>query len=252
MLEILYEDQYLVAINKAPGLLVHPSWITSRSTPNLMSLLKRQLGANKLHTVHRLDRATSGVILVGKTLVASQQLQQSFASREVQKTYLCLVRGWIEGEQTINYPLVPKKDKYAEPFAEENPEPKDAVTKIRALGQVELDIPIGPYPRARYSLVEAKPLTGRKHQIRRHMKHLLHPIIGDTKYGEGRHNRLFREEFDCHRMLLMAIELRVSHPITGESLVISAPVTQEVDQLFMRLGWSGLYPGSFCTSGNCE
>lgn len=235
--EILFEDEYLIAVNKPAGLLVHPSWISPASEPHLMGILKSYLSAEKLHTIHRLDRATSGVILVGKTLSATQAIQTQFLQRNINKTYLCVVRGWTEDEELIDYPLVPKRDKFAEPFAQEDPEPKEAVTAYRRLAQVELDIPIGRYPKARYCLVEAKPKTGRKHQIRRHMKHILHPIIGDTKYGEGRHNRLFREEFDMHRLLLMATELEFTHPHTGDRMQIQAPISEEVERLFTRFGW---------------
>lgn len=235
--EILFEDEYLIAVNKPAGLLVHPSWISPASEPHLMGILKSYLGAEKLHTIHRLDRATSGVILVGKTLPVTQAIQTQFLQRSINKTYLCVVRGWTQAEALIDYPLVPKRDKFAEPFAQEDPEAKEAVTGYRRLAQVELDIPIGRYPMARYSLVEAKPKTGRKHQIRRHMKHILHPIIGDTKYGEGRHNRLFREEFDMHRMLLMATELEFTHPHTGAAMQIRAPLSEEVERLFARFGW---------------
>lgn len=241
-LEILYEDEWLIAVNKPAGLLVHPSWISAPDEPTLMGLLKEYTGAAKMHTIHRLDRATSGVILAGKTLKETQEVQAQFLQRSINKTYLATVRGWTDDSEVIDYPLVPKRDKYAEPLAQENPEPKEAVSSYRTLGRVELDIAVGRYPQARYSLVEVKPQTGRKHQIRRHMKHILHPIVGDTKYGEGRHNRLFREHFDSHRLLLMATQLELTHPATGQPLIISAGVDTGVDQLFRRFGWEGLYP----------
>jgi len=235
--EILFEDDVLIAVNKPAGLLVHPSWISPASEPHLMGIMKRHLGLEKLHTIHRLDRATSGVILVGKTLEATQALQLQFLQRSIKKTYLCVVRGWTDAEGVIDYPLVPKRDKFAEPFAQENPEPKEAITEYRKLAQVELDLPVGRYPKARYSLVEAKPKSGRKHQIRRHMKHILHPIVGDTKYGEGRHNRLFREEFNIHRLLLMSTELEFTHPTKEVQIKINAPLSAEIEQLFASFGW---------------
>lgn len=238
---IIYQDPWLLVVDKPSGLLVHPSWITPASTPNLMALLKAETKAEKLHTVHRLDRATSGIMLVGKDLGAAKALQEQFMQRSVKKQYLCVVRGWTSDEETIDYPLIPKKDKFAEPFAKDNPEPKEAVTRYHTVARVELDMPVGRYPRARYSLVQAQPATGRKHQIRRHMKHILHPIIGDTKYGEGRHNRLFREAFGIHRLLLMASSIEFTHPITGEELCFSAPLSPEVQTLFDRLGWSEAY-----------
>ena len=241
-LEIVFEDDYLIGVNKPAGLLVHPSWITAADEPTLMGLLKAYTGAPKLHTIHRLDRATSGIILVGKTLEATQHIQAQFLQRSINKTYLAAVRGWTQDAEVIDYALVPKRDKFAEPMAQENPEAKEAVSTYRTLGRVELDIPIGRYPKARYSLVEVKPSTGRKHQIRRHMKHILHPIVGDTKYGEGRHNRLFREHFELHRLLLMATELEFIHPKGETRLKLSASVDRQVDELFTQFGWQGLYP----------
>lgn len=242
VLEIIYEDDWLIAVNKPAGLLVHPSWITPPDEPTLMGLLKASTGAEKLHTIHRLDRATSGVILVGKTLEATQDIQAQFLQRSINKTYLATVRGWTPDSDLIDYPLTPKRDKFAEPLAQENPEPKEAISAYRTLARVELDIAVGRYPQARYSLVEVKPKTGRKHQIRRHMKHILHPIVGDTKYGEGRHNRLFREHFDSYRLLLMATELELTHPVTRARSCFRAPVDPAVDLLFQRFGWSGRYP----------
>lgn len=241
-LQIIYEDEWLVAVDKPANLLVHPSWITPAHEPTLMGLLKDQLNAQKLHTIHRLDRATSGVILVGKELLVSQALQEQFVRRSISKTYLCVTRGWPQESGHIDHPLVPKRDKFADPFAQENPEPKEATTDFKRLATVELDFTVGRYPKSRYSLVEARPKTGRKHQIRRHMKHILHPIVGDTKYGEGRHNRFFREQYNIHRMLLMATSLSFDHPKTNQRIDLHLPVSQEVNLLFKRLGWSGYYP----------
>lgn len=241
-LKIIFEDEWLIAVDKPAKLLVHPSWITAADEPTMMGLLKQQCSVDKLHTIHRLDRATSGVILVGKNLAVSQDLQSQFVHRSINKTYLCMTRGWTELAGQIDYPLIPKRDKFADPLAQENPEAKEAQTDFRRLATVELDYAVGRYPKSRYSLVETKPRTGRKHQIRRHMKHLLHPIVGDTKYGEGRHNRLFREEYNIDRMLLMAIELSFTHPVTGIRQTLRAPVSREVDTLFCQLGWSGHYP----------
>ena len=237
-LTILYEDDYLVAVDKPSGLLVHPSWISPADEPNMMGLLKSQLNAEKLHTIHRLDRGTSGVILVGKEVESSKLLQAQFQERGVQKVYECVVRGWVLEGAELDYPLVPKKDKFADPFASEDKEAKEAVTIYEPLDRIELDIPVGRYPQSRYSRVRCKPKTGRKHQIRRHMKHILHPIIGDTKYGEGRHNRMFRETLECHRMLLMARSIEFNHPITNQRLNIESPLPIEVVDLYHKFNWS--------------
>jgi len=243
-LDILYEDDYLLAVNKPAGLLVHPSWIAPARTPNLVSMLKQRYPGEVVHTVHRLDRATSGVILFARRKETGQHLQQQFIDRCVRKTYLCVVRGWTDEAGVIDYALKPIHDKYADPLANPDKAPKDAVSAYRRLAQVSLPIPVGRYPEARYSLVEVKPETGRKHQIRRHMKHILHPIIGDTKYGEGRHNRLFREHLNSHRLLLMAVGIEFVHPESGRRMQIEAGVGADVEALFRRLGWNQGYPVS--------
>ncbi len=238
---ILYQDEYIVVVNKPAGLLVHPSWISPANAPNLIKWLKQQFPGDTFHTIHRLDRATSGVIVfVRNDKLAAQQMHQQFLDRRVSKTYLCVVRGWSNAEGTIDYPLSQRKDHYADPHARDEKPPQEAVTHYRTLAHVELPIPVGRYPVARYSLVEVKPETGRKHQIRRHMKHILHPLVGDTKHGEGRHNRLFREHFNLRRLLLMATELRFDHPVELKQVHVHAEPDDVVKCLFEALGWHNL------------
>lgn len=241
--ELLYQDEYLIAVHKPAGLLVHPSWIAPAKTPHLVGLLKQALGGIKIHPVHRLDRATSGVMLFALDPETTRRLQRQFVERDISKTYHCLVRGWAEDEGTIDHALKPVHDKIADARANPDKAPKEAVTHFRCVRRIELPIPVGRYPAARYSLIEARPKTGRKHQIRRHFKHALHPLVGDTRYGEGRHNRLFREHFDCHRLLLMATHLQFRHPYTDELLSISARPGPDVEQLFRRIG---LLPAADC------
>jgi len=236
-LSILFEDDYLLAVDKPSGLLVHPSWISKPDEPTLMGLLKEHYQSDKLHTIHRLDRATSGVILVGKELECSKRMQTQFQARGVKKEYECFVRGWFdEPNGSIDHALVPKYDKFADPLASQDKEAKDAVTDFEVIAQTELPIPVGRYATSRYSRVVCYPHTGRKHQIRRHMKHLLHPIIGDTKYGEGRHNRMFREHFNIHRLLLMARAIQFTHPMTDTSVTIQADIPSDIKQLYEELG----------------
>ncbi|MBP0049201.1 tRNA pseudouridine(65) synthase TruC [Marinobacterium sp. AK62] len=233
----------MLAVHKPAGLLVHPSWIAPAKTPNLVALLRERYPGEKLHTVHRLDRATSGVILFARNKTAGQHLQQQFIERKINKTYLCVVRGWTDEAGTIDYALKPIHDKKADhPNANPDKEPKEAVSAYRRIATARLPIPVGRYPEARYSLVEVKPSTGRKHQIRRHMKHILHPIVGDTKYGEGRHNRLFREHLDSHRLLLMATAIEFEHPESGQMLRIEAGVGEDIKCLFEKLNWQEGYP----------
>ncbi|MCV6591206.1 MAG: RluA family pseudouridine synthase [Marinobacterium sp.] len=241
-LDVLYEDDALIAINKPSGLLVHPSWIAPRRTPNCVSMIKHYLQGATVHTVHRLDRATSGVLLFAKQKEAARQLNEDFAERRVRKTYLCVVRGYISEEDVIDHALKEKVDKMEDRRVRKDKPAQDAVTSYKRLATVELPFAVGRYPAARYSLVECKPHTGRKHQIRRHMKHIFHPIVGDTKHGDGRHNTLWREYFNLQRLLLMATELAFNHPLTGELITLKAPVASEVDSLLQQMGWQGHYP----------
>lgn len=240
-IQILFEDEHLLVINKPSGLLVHPSWIASRHTPHLTGVIKRYLGFGP-YTVHRLDRPTSGVIVFGKSKEAAQRLTALFTERKTQKTYLAMCRGYAPDEGTIDYALKEKLDKIADKFARQDKPAQPAVSHFKCLGHIELPIAVGRYATSRYSLVEVKPETGRKHQIRRHLKHIFHPILGDSKHGDGRHNTSFRENYDLDRLLLMATELSFEHPITGEPLTFTAGVDPYVEALFTRFGWSGHFP----------
>lgn len=247
-LDILFEDDHLIAINKPSGLLVHPSWIAPRGTPNLASMLKVYFEGGSPYTIHRLDRPTSGVILFGKNKEVAQKMNLIFAEREVSKTYLCMCRGYTPEADTIDYALKEQLDKIADKHANQDKEAQEAVSHYRRLGTVELDIPIGRYDKSRYSLVEVKPETGRKHQIRRHMKHIFHPIAGDTKHGDNKHNKMLKQNFDLQRLMLMATNIRFTHPITHEFMDITAPVDSYCDELFAGFGWKGLFPDSLVDS----
>ena len=236
-LEILYEDTDIIAVNKPAGLLTHPSWLTSKGTLNLASIVKDYFQGGAVHTVHRLDRATSGVILIAKNKSSAQRLSQDFEEKNVTKTYLCVVRGYAPDQGVIDHSLVYKHDKKAEPFAKLDQQAQTAITHFKRLAQVQLPIRVGKWPTARYSLVEAQPHTGRKHQLRRHFKHILCPIVGDTNYGEGRHNRVFKEHFNIQRLLLMAVSIEFNHPKTGERMKVTAPLSAEVTGLFNQFDW---------------
>ncbi|AKS42691.1 pseudouridine synthase [Wenzhouxiangella marina] len=220
--EVLYRDEQLCAIDKPCGLMVHRS---SRSTDDrfIMGMLRDQLG-QRVWPVHRLDRATSGVLLFALDPDSAGALGEQMMARSVAKRYLAVVRGHIEEAGRIDHPLK----------AEGKGPEQEAVTEYRRLATMELAIPIGRYPTARYSLVEARPETGRMHQLRRHFKHRFHPIIGDTTYGEGRHNRLFRIEFASHRMLLHASQLSFEHPADGRAMQIDCPPTGVFADLIER------------------
>ncbi|MGI1670130.1 MAG: tRNA pseudouridine(65) synthase TruC [Neptuniibacter sp.] len=243
-LEILYEDEYLIAINKPTGLLVHPSWIAPRGTPNLASMLKEYFEGGTPYTIHRLDRPTSGVILFGKDKSVAKAMNLQFAEREVNKTYLCMCRGYVPESGVIDYALKEQLDKIADKHADQNKPAQEAVSHYRTLATVEVDMAVGRYEKSRYSLVEVKPETGRKHQIRRHMKHIFHPIVGDTNHGDNKHNKGLRQHFDLNRLMLMARDIEFVHPVTEKTLCITAPVDLFTDNLFKQFGWSGLYPSA--------
>lgn len=228
MLDILYQDDHLVAINKPSGLLVHRSPIDASETRFAIQLTRDQIG-QRVYPAHRLDKPTSGVLLFALNSETAGVLGEQFRNRSVTKTYLAVVRGHAEAEGHIDHALREQLDKVAGMAADSEPvkEAKEALTDYRCLLQTELPYPVGRYPTARYSLVELKPKTGRKHQLRRHMKHIFHPIVGDTTHGDGRHNQFFREHYKCHRLLLHARSLQVVHPHTGEMLTIYAPLPED-------------------------
>lgn len=248
---LLYRDDHYVVVHKPAGLLVHRSPIDRRETRFALQLV-RDLVGRRVYPVHRLDKPTSGILAFGLTSIAARRLAEVFAAGEVEKTYLAVVRGVVPDSGLIDHPLVEELDPYGDPLAEPDKGPQAAVTAFRRLAAVELPFAVGRYPTSRYSLVEARPQTGRRHQLRRHFKHLCHPIIGDTKYGEGRHNRFYREEYGCHRLLLAAVELAFVHPFSGRPLRIVAPPEEDFLPLLARFGWLGELPVALRGSGRAR
>ncbi|MBP2699464.1 MULTISPECIES: tRNA pseudouridine(65) synthase TruC [Photobacterium] len=236
-LEILYRDEYLIAVNKPAGMLVHRSWLDSHETVFVMQTLRDQIGQH-VFPLHRLDRPTSGVLLFGLSSEIAAEMMPMFAGRDMHKTYHAVVRGWIKEAAVLDYPLKVELDKIADKNASEEKEAQPAVTAYEPLATVETDIAVGRYPTSRYCLVEMKPETGRKHQLRRHMHHLSHHIIGDVNHGDGRHNRMFREHYDCHRLMLHASRLQFAHPITGEPIDIRADIDETWQRVMSAFNWS--------------
>lgn len=212
-LQILFQDEFLIAINKPSGLLVHRGWAND-SFPALQRL-RDQIG-ERVYPVHRLDRATSGVLLFARSSEVARDLQALFESHAVVKRYWALCRGNQLKAQRLSHPLAKEKGGARSP----------AVTELRLLASFE-----------RYGLVEAIPRTGRTHQIRKHLKHVAHPIIGDVRYGKGEHNRLFRERFAFGRLALHCRSLELIHPRTKESLTIEAELPDDMASLFTALGF---------------
>jgi tRNA pseudouridine65 synthase len=224
---VLYRDEHLIAVHKPSGLLVHRSWI-SEDRVFLLQLLRDQIG-QRVYPVHRLDRGTSGVIVFGLSSETARVLQQALERDDAVKRYLAVVRGWIGQAGQVDHPV---RDR------DEGGEAKPALTRYRPLATVELPFAVGRYSTARYTLVEAEPLTGRRQQIRKHMKHIAHPVVGDTTHGRGEHNRFFRERFGSNRLLLQARELGFRHPYSGEPVRLHAADEQDWTSVMQHLGWS--------------
>lgn len=215
-----------MAVAKPPGMAVHRSEQVHDRAPALQ-VLRDQLGC-WVYPVHRLDRGTSGVLLFALDPDTARVVGEALTQRDVDKRYLAVVRGFAPEHADIDYPLREEPESPLQP----------ARTTLQRRGTVVLPIPVGRYPEARYSLVELRPHTGRLHQLRKHMAHLRHPIVGDVRHGEGRHNRLFREHFGVHRMLLHARAMALPHPVTRAPLELRAPLDAELATLLTTLGWS--------------
>lgn len=243
-LEILYRDHHYVAINKPAGLLVHPTPIDRHERRFAQKELEQQLG-QPVYIIHRLDKPTSGVLLFALSSQAAQKGADAFAVNEVNKSYLAIVRGFPPEKGVIDKPLPAVKDKLSASRLKHPEKLKSARTEYRRLAKVELPVHISRHPTSRYSLLEVHPRTGRMHQIRRHLKHLRYPIVGDSKHGDHKHNRYFREELGCSRLLLAATELVLSHPFTGENMKLTARVDNIFQQILNHMDWMDKVPAEW-------
>lgn len=225
MLEILFEDENLIAINKPHGLLVHRSPIARNAETFAIQELRDQI-EQRVYPVHRLDRKTSGVLLFTKQPDLVAPMQAQFSEKTVKKTYWAILRGYTEDKGFIDYALVNDKGKVQE-----------AQTAYTTLAKTEIDVPLGKFNTSRYSWVEAKPATGRMHQLRKHFAHILHPIIGDRPHGCNKQNKLFLEKWNMGTMLLHARVLEINHPIKNEPLQITADTSDEFKRAFQFLGF---------------
>lgn len=206
-------------MEKPPGLLVHPSKLAKREEETALKILRDQLG-QWVFPVHRLDRPTSGVLLFALSTEAASWLSQKFQNEEVSKTYYAVVRGWLpEGKQSFEQELrkVTRAKKYDGDY-------QRAVTDYERIESFELPFSThADHQTSRYSLVRVRPRTGRWHQIRRHFAMASHPLIGDTIYGVGIHNRLFREKFQAHRLFLHCTEMSFIDGSTSTTLTSEPP-----------------------------
>jgi tRNA pseudouridine65 synthase len=225
MLEIIYRDEHLIAINKPHGLLVHRSPIAADASEFALQLLRDQIG-QKVNPVHRIDRKTGGILLFALDKQTEIAMQQQFMENQVHKKYLAIVRGHTPDQEDIDYPL-----------RKENGTLQDAFTKYTTLKRAELDIAFGSHATSRYSLVEAVPATGRMHQLRKHFSHIFHPIIGDRTHGCNKQNKLFKETWQMETMLLHASQLSFTHPITDNNVHIDAGLQPEFMRVMQIMNW---------------
>jgi tRNA pseudouridine65 synthase len=216
-IHLIYRDETLLALAKPSGLLVHKGW--GRDGPTLVAWARELTGQDVVHPMHRLDRGTSGVVLIALDADAARNLADQLARGEVLKRYLALVRGCPPEEGIIDHPIPRRRDG---PRVE-------ATTAFHTLQTVETE------PR-HLSLVLAEPRTGRLHQVRRHLKHLSHPVIGDANYGHGPLNRAIRERYGLARLALHARSLTCTHPASGERLTFEAPLPADLAEPFERMG----------------
>ncbi len=226
MIEVLYRDDYLAVVNKPAGLMAHSSALARGEDDFLHDRLREQFGC-KIFLIHRLDRATSGCLLVAFDNQSASILGKQFMTRDVEKKYLAICRGWPEESFTVDHDLDGGPGK---------PEKKPAITEFRRLATAEIEMASAHHESSRYALVQCMPYTGRFRQIRRHLKHVFHHLIGDTSHGDGRHNRNFRM-MGVHRMLLHARELSFQHPVSQERLSCVAGWDAEFEKAMQKMGW---------------
>lgn len=225
MLEVLFRDEHLIAINKPHGLLVHRSPIAMDAQEFALQMLRDQIN-HWVNPVHRLDRKTGGALLFALDKEIEISMHQLFAENLVKKKYLTIVRGHTPDTGEIDYPL-----------RKENGVLQDAFTRYKTLNRTELNIALGAHSTSRYSLVEVSPETGRMHQLRKHFAHIHHPIIGDRPHGCNKQNKLFKETWNMMTMLLHASEITFNHPLTKKEIKIQAPLHDEFKRVMSIMNW---------------
>jgi tRNA pseudouridine65 synthase len=223
MLDILYLDDYLAIVHKPAGWLVHRTPLDKGETRFVLQTLRDQIGRH-VWPVHRLDKGTSGVLVFALNAEVARTLAQAFETGEgLHKTYRAIVRGWPLTSGLVDHALKRMPDD----MRSEREAIQAAQTRYLTLKRGELPIAQGDFATLRWAEVQLQPLTGRRHQLRRHMKHMAHPIIGDATHGKGPLNRLVAEHLGLQRLWLHALRLDLRHPVIEQVLTIDAPCGPE-------------------------
>ena len=226
MLEIIYEDENYIAINKPSSLMVHKSRLGRDVKEFALQMLRDQIG-KRVYPCHRLDRPTSGVLIFALSSQAASKLGVLLEKREVEKSYLAVARGWPKSDEgLISKPLENEKGK----------EKKEAITEFKLISKAKIDVSLdGRFPEFRYSLFSLKPKTGRTHQLRRHLKSISHPILGDSKYGKSIYNKFIENEFAVSRLLLHCESMSFVHPYLSKVITITAPLGFQMEDLLQKM-----------------
>ncbi|CAD7695789.1 unnamed protein product [Ostreobium quekettii] len=252
-LEVLFQDEHLVAVSKPAGLLAHRSAVDRSAREFALQAARDQVGRD-VFLAHRLDKPTSGVLLLALSSEVVRALYNAFAERRVRKEYLAVVRGHLGGEGAVDLPLRVIRDRNVKRGAD-SAELQDARTCYRSLAHAEVPYPAGRYSTVRLTLLELTPQTGRRHQLRRHMAKISHPIIGDTMYGDNQQNKAARENLGATRLMLHARRLALQHPVTNEQLTITAGLDEQFRHVLRAAGfgdWTeGMATDSTALGMNC-
>ena len=214
---LLWQQGPWLAVHKPSGWLVHRSELDPQERRILLQFVRDQVGQH-VYAVHRLDKGTSGVMLLALSPQAASRAGSLFEAGAVNKVYVAMVRGWAPHQVCVDHPLKRLDDPSGAPA-------RPALTRLSRLAELALDVPVDRYSQTRVSLVAALPMSGRRHQIRRHLKHLSHPIIGDATYGKGAHNRWWAEQLGGQRLWLHALALTLTCPFEGRALHLQSSLT---------------------------
>ena len=227
-LEIIYQDNYCLLVTKPNNVLVHHAHHSRNKIDevSLIQLIENQFG-KRYYPIHRLDRKTSGIILLASKREYVASFQALFTNNEIQKIYYGVVRGFSQEDLIIDSPV---KGRDALVY-------KDAETQLKLLDKITLEIPVKPYDSSRYSLVELRPKTGRMHQLRIHMNKVSTPLINDAKYGDKNHDLMYAKEFGWKNLFLHAGSLEFIHPFTNKKLILKSSFSEDWIQLFQKFSW---------------